>query len=177
MKLDVIFIYKLIAFVIGVFIGGLSLFMGFLMVGGGHGWLSAFPFGVVALFLTPIALQRLLSYRSTSITTNAIWLAVAVLLDLYLLYSTRWEGWVYFNKVREFAIQWLGVWAVWQFSAALTFFLSIYINRSTKSASFSTKIYNFIFVLFIVPLGLFASVQLLKSIGWLLNYFWPRMFG
>ena len=111
---------NLIALSLGVAVGGLCLSLGLIVAGGGHGWLSAFPFGILALFVTPIGFSRLLRFRLTSISGNISFLALAVLLDLLLLLSTKQEGFVYFNKAHGIAIQWLVVWGVWQLAAVLT---------------------------------------------------------
>lgn len=105
---------------LGVAVGGLCLSLGIIVAGGGHGWASAFPFGVLALFVTPIGFSRLVRFRLTSISGNISFLALAVLLDLLLLWSTKQEGLVYFNKAHGIATQWLVVWGVWQLAALLT---------------------------------------------------------
>lgn len=130
MKLSRLYIYKFAAFVLGVFVGGLCLLMGFLIAGAGHGWGAAFPFGIAALLLTPLAFVRLLRFRSTSLVGNISFFAVAILLDLLLLWSTWQEGFAYFNKARPYAIQWLGVWSIWQFATALTLILTLRTKKS-----------------------------------------------
>lgn len=116
---------NLMALSLGVAIGGLCLSLGIIVAGGGHGWVSALPFGILALFVTPIGFSRLVRFRLTSISGNISFLSLAVLLDLLLLWSTKQEGYVYFNKAHGIAIQWLGVWSVWQLAAVLTLILFI----------------------------------------------------
>lgn len=111
---------NLMALSLGIAVGGLCLSLGLIVAGAGHGWVSAFPFGILALFVTPIGFSRLVRFRLTSISGNFSFLALAVLLDLLLLWSTKQEGFVYFNKAHGIAIQWLVVWGVWQLAAVLT---------------------------------------------------------
>lgn len=126
---------NLIALSLGVAVGGLCLSLGIMVAGAGHGWVSAFPFGVLALFVTPIGFSRLVRFRLTSISGNITFLALAVLLDLLLFWSTQQEGFVYFNNAHGIAIQWLVVWCVWQLAAILTLIFFI----GTKSEQQGTK--------------------------------------
>ena len=111
---------------VGCLLGLLCAISGVLVGGGGHGWVSAWPFGMVSLFLFPAAFIRLACFRSTSLSTSVLLFAVAALLDAALYMSSMSEGTYYFLRVKSLATQWLILWGTWQFVIVFTLALSLF---------------------------------------------------
>jgi hypothetical protein len=86
-----------------------------LAVGGaGHGWNSAWPFGLLSLVLFPLAFYRLANAERLRWEGSLFLLVIAGVLDLALFVATRSEGISYFHKVERGAWLWVGLWSLWQ---------------------------------------------------------------
>lgn len=113
---------------------GLLCALGGLGVGGaGHGWTSAWFFGLLSLVLCPLAFYRLGNYKFVSARVNYIFLASAIALDLLLWGMTIFGGVEYFYKMIVPALFWIVLWSVWQFAVMLTIVLSL------RETSFSLR--------------------------------------
>ncbi len=66
------------------------------MVGGGHGWVSVFPFCFLALLITPLTVHAYV-YRKKIISIIVIALYVVVMFVLYFMTLEEGEG--YFERV------------------------------------------------------------------------------
>jgi hypothetical protein len=109
---------------IGVALGLVCAIVSIMLGGAGHGWVSAWPFGLLSLVLFPVALARLRRFRSASIAMTAALFIAGVGLDIALYSATLSEGVGYFRHVQADAIPWLVLWCTWQLAALATVVLS-----------------------------------------------------
>lgn len=93
---------------LGGSLGAVCALLSIAVAGGGHGWNSAWPFGLASLMLYPLAL--LSGERRQSLTLAAIALA----LDIGLLAMSWREGFGYIAPVWPLAVAWLALWFGWQ---------------------------------------------------------------
>ena len=109
---------------VGVALGMVCAFVSVMLGGAGHGWVSAWPFGLLSLVLFPVALARLRRFRSVSVSVSVALSTAAVGLDIALYEATLSEGVGYFRHVQTEAIPWLILWSSWQLAALATLILS-----------------------------------------------------
>lgn len=109
--------------VIGSVLGVLCALLSVGIAGAGHGWVSALPFGLLAIVLYPVSFSRLRRFREGSVLGSCIMLAVALVLDILLFMFSLSEGGGYFLKVLGGAILWLVLWSGWQLAAIATLVL------------------------------------------------------
>jgi hypothetical protein len=106
--------------VIGLAFAVTTTLIGMAMTGAGHGWITPFFFSFAGFALFPIAFARFVFATETRMGTNIALIAVAVILDVWLLVNTLEEGLRYFHKVGVFAYVWLALWSIWQIAFVLT---------------------------------------------------------
>ncbi|KRD38985.1 hypothetical protein ASE43_16810 [Lysobacter sp. Root983] len=96
----------------GIALGLLSALLSLMAAGGGHGWNSALPFGLMSLVLYPCVS---VAYTNRGPGLGLVLLAVlAVFLDGALVARTLREGVHYMYAVWPFAVAWLALWLFWQ---------------------------------------------------------------
>jgi hypothetical protein len=117
----------------GTLIGLVCAFGGLGLAGAGHGWTSAWPFGLSSLILTPWAFYRLGKFREISQPTSFVLLALALALDALLFGMTLFGNVKYFYRIINPALIWLSVWSVWQIVVVATILMSRY--RSNGDAT------------------------------------------
>jgi hypothetical protein len=108
----------------GTVIGVACAFGGLGVAGAGHGWTSAWPFGLLSLILTPWAFYRLGKFREISQHTSFVLLAIALALDALLFGMTLFGDVKYFYRMINPALVWLGIWSVWQIAVIVTIMIS-----------------------------------------------------
>jgi len=102
---------------------GLVIAVGSLMVSGaGDGWVSPLPFGVLAIFTTPISTIAWAKKRTCGKQMAAFILKIAVVADIFLFFATLNEGARYFYNAFPYSILWLVLWSSWQLLALIVVF-------------------------------------------------------
>lgn len=97
----------------GLALGALCALLSVAVAGGGHGWNSAFPFGLCALLLYPLAFVGAQA-PDTRRGLNSALLVAAGALDAWLAVRSLQEGLHYVVPVWPFALVWLVLWFGWQ---------------------------------------------------------------
>jgi hypothetical protein len=104
-------------------IWGLFTALGSVVVGGaGHGWVSAWPFGLLAILTTPLTTIAWARRMTNGKHLAAIALVVALLSDVLLFIATLNEGTGYFLRVLSGAMLWMVAWISWQVLALVVLF-------------------------------------------------------
>jgi hypothetical protein len=108
---------------LGGMIWGFFTAFGSVVVGGaGHGWVSAWPFGLLAMFTTPLTTIAWARRKTNGKHLAAIALVIALLSDVLLFIATLDEGTGYFLRVLSGAMLWMVAWISWQVLALVVLF-------------------------------------------------------
>lgn len=113
-----IFIWKQIG--LGLLLALATLFVSFMMTGGGHGWITPLWFSLAGLVLCPAAFLRFAEFDVTRQSTNIALIITAIVLDALLVKLTLDEGLIYFHRVGGMAYIWIALWSLWQVLAVMT---------------------------------------------------------
>lgn len=115
--------WKVIMAAIGIAVGSAALLMSLGGAGGGHGWIGALWFSVPLVFLYPLVLVRAVPPIGKSSNADAVIVAVAALLDLFLAANMASEQ-KYVRMQWRFdptgMSLWLSLWAGWQIVGVTT---------------------------------------------------------
>ena len=106
--------------IIGIIWGLLIVFMSVMVGGAGHGWITAFKVGLIAIFtapLTAVAFQKRGTDTAKHLALAA--LVFGILGDIVLIIGTLDEGIHYVKRAGELAYLWLFVWLSWQIVALI----------------------------------------------------------
>ena len=111
---------KIIVVLFGAVLGVLCALVSLVVGGAGHGWTSAWPFGLMSLILFPLAFYGLANYKKSSGVVTTMMLALALTLDVGLYVVTADQGLSYFVRAGSGAWLWIGIWSVWQIAVVAT---------------------------------------------------------
>jgi hypothetical protein len=87
------------------------------VAGAGHGWVSAWPFGILSIFTTPLATISWARRRTNGKQWAFIAIVIAMLADVLLIIFTTHEGVRYFFQAFPFSVLWVLIWSSWQILA------------------------------------------------------------
>jgi hypothetical protein len=114
---------KTVLFGLGGAVWGLFIAItSFGVAAAGHGWNSAWPFGVLSIFAAPLATISWARRRTSGAKLAFIVILVAVVADVLLIVATAHEGVRYFFQAFPFSIIWVALWISWQILAWIVWF-------------------------------------------------------
>jgi hypothetical protein len=119
----------LISLVVGLPLGVLLLYVGMIVGGLGHGWVTPFWFSFLGPLIYPVVVFRLLNIRDRWLWADFALLGLAAILDLAVYTNTIEEGVHFFYRVGNAAYIWLGFWSLWQVALLLKVAASGWVGR------------------------------------------------
>jgi len=109
-----------ILWAVGGTIWGLFTAVGSLfLAGGGHGWVSALPFGILAIVAAPLTAVAWARRKTNGRELAKIAVVISVVANALLLVATLGEGTQYFFRALPMALAWIVVWCSWQVVAVV----------------------------------------------------------
>jgi hypothetical protein len=117
-------ITQVVAGIVGFIVGAYCI-LGALFFGATTHWYwdSVGWYSALALILTPLALVRLVAYKTAPLVSTVKLLVAALILDILLAIF----AWIERDDIFSFeaTYPWFAAWSVWQFAALLTLVLSL----------------------------------------------------
>jgi hypothetical protein len=103
----------------------LSLFIAFMMMGAGHGWVTPFWFSLGGFVAFPVGIWALVAPARLHPRVYAALLLLALASDYQLYAMSDAEGWQYFQRAAPFSFFWLALWSLWQLAFLRAFLIAL----------------------------------------------------
>lgn len=116
-------ITQVVAGIVGLIVGAYCIMSALFFGAATHWyWDSVGWYSALSLILTPLALVRLVAYKTVPLVSTVKLLVAALILDISLAIFI----WIERNDIFSFeaTYSWFAAWSVWQFAALLTLVLS-----------------------------------------------------
>jgi hypothetical protein len=125
----------LVSLVVGLALGVLLLYVGLIVGGLGHGWVTPFWFSFLGPLIYPVVVFRVLNFGDRWLGADIGLLGLAAILDLAVYSNTIEEGVHFFYRVGDAAYIWLGFWSLWQVALMLKVVASVWAGGRIASGA------------------------------------------